>query len=220
MFKIESLPFLRCAVDGLLNARSVVWMSSLEHELHCRLIGAVAFKDAKRFLRPVEFSAGNIPTEAARVAQPLRFRQIGLAALQLGSPFRHLCLEFVAGSAKLLLALAYHLLGACRPKCRCGMIRGHRKQQLVNLGWKVGAITRRRNQTALGSDADGDDDAAAALRVPANVANDFAARQAAVDGEMILQPFRKCWPCASPRDFYRGAPVGIAQTHKSEVEVQ
>src|SRR5580704_1100845 len=214
MFKIESLPFLRCAVDGLLNARSVVWMSSLEHELHCRLIGAVAFKDANRFLRPVEFAARNIPTEAARVAQPLRFRQIGLAALQLGSPFRHLCLEFVAGSAKLLLALAYRFLDACRTKCRCRMIRGYREQQLVNLGRKVGAITRRRNQTALGSDADRDDDAAAALRATANVANDFPARQAAVDGEMILKPFRKCGPFAPPRDFDRGTAAGIAQTHK------
>src|ERR1700730_9561315 len=220
MFKIEILPFLRRVVDRLLNARSVVWMSSSEHELHCRLIGSVAVKDLKGLLRPVEFPAGTIPTEAARVAQPLRLHQVGLAALQLGGPLRHLHLEFVAGFTKLLRALAYRFLDACRPKCRCRMIRGHRKQQLVNLGWKVGAITRRRNQTALGSDADGDDDAAAALRAIANVANDFPARQAAVDGEMILQPFRKCWPCGSPRDFYRGTAVGIAQTHKSKVEVQ
>ena len=91
---------------------------------------------------------------------------------------------------------------------------------LVNFGRKVGAITRRRNQTALGSDADGDDNAAAALRATSNVANDFPARQVAVDGEMMLQPFRKCLPCGSPRDFDRGTPVGITQTHKSEVEVQ
>src|SRR6267378_3443759 len=161
MFKIEILPFLRCAVECLLNAGSVVWMSSVDHELHCRLIGSVAVKDTKGFLRPVEFSAGNIPTETARVAQPLRFSQIGFAALQFG------------------------------------------------------AITRRRNQTALGSDADGDDNAAAALRATSNVANDFPARQVAVDGEMMLQPFRKCLPCGSPRDFDRGTPVGITQTHKS-----
>src|SRR5260370_18672518 len=107
-------------------------MSSLEHELHSRLIGSVAFKDAKGFLRPVEFPAGNIPTETARMAQPLRFSQIGFAALQLGGPFGHLCLEFVAGFTKLLLALAYRCLGVALivehagcPTCRCGMIPGH-----------------------------------------------------------------------------------------------
>src|SRR6266478_2583102 len=227
MFKIEILPFLRCAVECLLNAGSVVWMSSVDHELHCRLIGSFAVKDTKGFLRPVEFSAGNISTETARVAQPLRFSQIGFAALQFGGPFRHLRLEFVAGFTKLLLTLPYRFLGAavivdeaCCPKCCCGMIRGHGEQQLVNFGGKVGAITRRRNQTAFGSDADGDDYTAAALRATGDVANDFPVRQAAVDGEMTLQPFRECLPCASPRDFDRCAPVGITQTHKSEVEVQ
>src|SRR5260370_13913621 len=106
MFKIEILSFLHCAVDRLLNKSSIVWMSTLEHELHRRLIGRIAFKNAKGFLRPVEFPAGNIPTETARTAQPLRFSQIGFAALQLGGPFRHLRLEFVAGFTKLLLALA------------------------------------------------------------------------------------------------------------------
>src|SRR5216683_6435073 len=161
MFKIEILPFLRCAVDCLLNECSVVRMSFLQYELHCWLIGSVAFKNTESLLRPVEFPAGNIPTETARMAQPLRFSQIGFAALQLGGPFRHLCLEFVAGFTKLLLALAYCFLGAavimdeaCRPKCCCGMIRRHGKQQLVNFGGKVGAITRRSDQTALGSDAD------------------------------------------------------------------
>src|SRR6266700_2876688 len=168
MFKIQILPFLRRTVDCLLNARSVVWMSSLEYELHCRLIGSVAFKNAKGFLRPVEFPAENIPTETARVAQPLRFSQIGFAALQLGGPFRHLRLEFVAGFTKLLFALAYRFLGApvivdeasCA-KCRCGMIRGDGEQQLVNFGGKVGVTTRCRNQTALRIDADRDDNAAA-----------------------------------------------------------
>src|SRR5438128_5647298 len=155
MFKIQILPFLRRTVDCLLNARSVVWMSSLEYELHCRLIGSVAFKNAKGFLRPVEFPAENIPTETARVAQPLRFSQICFAALQLGGPFRHLRLEFVAGFTKLLLALAYRFLGAALivedagcPKCCCGMIRSHGEQQLVDLGRKVGVITCRRNQAA------------------------------------------------------------------------
>ena len=97
---------------------------------------------------------------------------------------------------------------------------GDGEQQLVDFGRKVGAITGRGNHTALGIDADGNDDAAAALRAAANLADDFPTRQPGVDGEIFLQPFRKCLPCASPRDFDRGAPVGIAQTHKSEVEVQ
>src|SRR6202048_2655610 len=156
MFRIEILPFLHCAVDSLLNPGSVVRMSSLEDELHRRFVGSVAFKDAKSFLRPVEFPPGDIPTETAGVAQPLRFRQIGFAALQLGGPFRHLRLEFVAGSTKLLLAHAYRFLGAAVivdeascPKCCCPMIRGHGEQQLVNFGRKVGVITCRSNQTAL-----------------------------------------------------------------------
>src|SRR6266446_6418196 len=220
MFKIEILPFLRCAVECLLNAGSVVWMSSVDHELHCRLIGSVAVKDTKGFLRPVEFSARNIPTETARVAQPLRFSQKGFTALQFGGPFRHLRLEFVAGFTKLLLALAYRFLGACRTKCGSSMIGGHGEQHLVNFSRKVGAITRRRNQTPLGIDANGDDNTAALLRATANVANDFAVRQAAVDSEMVPQPFRECWPGASPCNFDRGAHARITQTHKGEVEVQ
>ena len=106
MFKIETRPFLSCTVNCLLNMGSVVRMSSLEHELYCRLIGRGAFKDAKGFFRPVEFPARDIPAETARVAQPLRFGQIGFAALQFGGPFRHLRFKFVAGFAKLSLALA------------------------------------------------------------------------------------------------------------------
>ena len=54
MFKIEIFPFLRRTVDELLNMSSVVRMRSLEDELHCGLIGSVAFKDAKSFLRPID----------------------------------------------------------------------------------------------------------------------------------------------------------------------
>ena len=88
------------------------------------MIGPVAFKNAEGFLRPEEFPARNIPTETAGVAQPLRFSQIGFAALQFGGPLHHLGLEFVTGFAKLLLALAYRFLDACRTECRGGMIGG------------------------------------------------------------------------------------------------
>src|SRR6266566_1320907 len=220
MFKVERLPFLHRAVDDLLDAGSVVRMSSLEYERQCRLIGSIAFKDAKGFLRPVKLSARNVPTEAARMAQPLRFGQIGLAALQLGGPLRHLRLELIVGFAKLLLALADRFLDARRTKCGCRVIRGYGEQQLVDFGGKIGVITRRSNQTPLGSNADGNDNTAALPCAAANVANDFAARQTAINGEMTPQPFRECLPCASPRDFNRGTPARITQPHKSKVEVQ
>src|SRR6266478_791460 len=115
MLEIEIPPFPRRVLDRLLNARSVFRVSSFEHELRCRLNGSIAFKDAEGFLRPEEFPARNIPTETARVAQPLCFSQIGLAALQFGGPLHHLGLKFVTGFAQLLLALADPFLDACRP---------------------------------------------------------------------------------------------------------
>src|SRR5258708_37981789 len=124
------------------------------------------------------------------------------------------------GFAKLLLALAYSFLNACRTKCRCGLIRGYGEQQLVHFVGKVGVITRCCNQPPLCSDADRDHNTAALLRAVADVADDFAMRQAAVGSEMALQPFRECLPCASPPDFDRSAPGRITQTHKREVEVQ
>ena len=194
-------------------------MRSFEHELHCWLVG-LAFKDAKGFRRPVEFPIRHIPAEATRVAQPLRLCQIGLAALQLSGPFRHLNFEFVAGFAKLSLALPNCFIRAGGTKRRCGMICRYGEQQLINFAGKGGVIARRRNQASLGTNADRNDNTAALLRAGANVADDLAARQAAVDGEMRLQPFRECSPCAPPSDFHRRTPARITQTHKGEVEVQ
>jgi hypothetical protein len=57
--------------------------------------------------------------------------------------------------------------------CCCGVICRHRQQQLIDLVGKVGATARGSNQTALRMDADGNDNAAAWLRAPANVGNDF-----------------------------------------------
>src|SRR5690349_3596895 len=100
------------------------------------------------------------------------------------------------------------------------MICRHGEQELVDFAGKIRAIARRRNHAALGIEADRNDNAAASLCAIADVTNDFPARQAAVDGEILLQPFRKCVPCASSRAFDRGTPVWIPQTYKSEVEVQ
>ena len=109
---------------------------------------------------------------------------------------------------------------ACHPKCCCGVISRHREQQLVDFARKVRAITRSCNQASFGVDANRDDDAATSLRVTTEVANGFPARQATVVGKLLLQPFRKCRPSASSCDFNCGAPVGIAQPHKCEVETQ
>ena len=105
-------------------------------------------------------------------------------------------------------------------KCGRGVIRRHGKQQLVDLGGKVGAIAHRSDQTALGIDPDGNDNTAARPRAAANVGNDFLTRKLADGGEVAFEPFRKCLPCVPPRDFDCGAPVGVAQTHKSEIQVQ
>ena len=107
---------------------------------------------------------------------------------------------------------------AGHPKCRRGVISRHGEQQLVDFARKVGTIARRRDQTAFGIDADGNDNAATFLRAIADVANDLPARQAAALGEVVLQPFRKSRPCAALRDLDRGLRAGIAQAHKGEVK--
>ena len=140
--------------------------------------------------------------------------------MQRSGPFRHLNLEFVAGFAKLSLALPNCFIRAGRTKRRCGVICRYGEQQLVNFAGKGGVIARRRNQASLGSNADRNDNTAALLRAGTNVADDFTVRYVAIDGEMRLQPFRECLPRASPRDFDRRTPAWITQTHKGEVEVQ
>ncbi len=76
-------------------------------------------------------------------------------------------------------------------KCCCGVICRHGQQQLVDLVGEVGATARGSNQTAPGTDTDGNDNAAARLRAPANVGNDFPIRNPADDSEVTLEPFRK-----------------------------
>ena len=73
MSNVKIPPFLRYAIDCLLNAGFVKRMGPFKHETYGRLNGPVAFENAKGFLRPVKFPAGNIPAKTARVAQPLRF---------------------------------------------------------------------------------------------------------------------------------------------------
>src|SRR5580700_2308851 len=94
MFKIKSLPVPRYLVERFLEEDSVLRMCSPQYDFHCRFVGWIVFENAKRFLRPEDLSAGNIPSETARMANSLRFRQISFAALQ--GLFRALTLEYFA----------------------------------------------------------------------------------------------------------------------------
>src|SRR6266436_320743 len=86
MLGVTSLPF-GCASHGLLYVRNVVGMNSIEEHLDCGLDLWIAPIDAVSFLRPGKFSLGKITAKAARVTEPLRFRQISFPPPQLLSQF-------------------------------------------------------------------------------------------------------------------------------------
>src|ERR1700681_4181999 len=84
MLKIKISPFPGRPVESLLHEIPVVGMKSLQYQLQCRLGRWIVFKDLVGFLRPVDFSAQNIPAEASGRADALPFGQESFAALQLG----------------------------------------------------------------------------------------------------------------------------------------
>src|SRR5882762_1278995 len=88
MLQIEILPLASRAVDCLLMESSVFRMRLLNYSREVRWIRPVKFKDPKGLRRPVDLLGYGVPAETARVAQGLRFSQIGLAAPQglFGSP--------------------------------------------------------------------------------------------------------------------------------------
>src|SRR6267154_3429497 len=86
MLGVTSLPF-GCASHGLLYVRNVVGMNSIEEHLDCGLDLWIAPIDAVSFLRPGKFSLGKITAKAARVTEPLPFRQIRFPPPQLLSQF-------------------------------------------------------------------------------------------------------------------------------------
>ena len=49
MFKIKSFPLLRNPINQLADKRSVIRVSSLEHEFYSGLNGAIVFKDSVSF---------------------------------------------------------------------------------------------------------------------------------------------------------------------------
>ena len=100
MFYIKILSVLRYAIDCLLNADSVFRMGSFQNQLNTRLGFTPVFKNTKCFFRPVDLTSGNIPAEAAGLAELLRFCQVGFVAPQFFRPFHDLDLEQVTGLAQ------------------------------------------------------------------------------------------------------------------------
>src|SRR6267154_1631832 len=82
MLQIKVLFLVSCAIECLFKESSVFRMRLLNDSREFRRIRRVKFKDPEGLRRPVDRSAGGVPTETARVAHGLRFSQVGLAAPQ------------------------------------------------------------------------------------------------------------------------------------------
>src|SRR6266851_3093346 len=83
MFKIKFRLLAQNAFDELLHHRSVIGMNPLANQLQLGLNRPVIIKDFVSFLRPIDFSAANVPPETAGVTYALPLSQEILAALQV-----------------------------------------------------------------------------------------------------------------------------------------
>src|ERR1700684_519602 len=72
----------RCALKDLFQTHPVVLMTTVDSHLDGGLGHSFVFKNSICLGGPVDFPAQDVPAETARVAQPLRFHEIGLAAAQ------------------------------------------------------------------------------------------------------------------------------------------
>src|ERR1700720_4782199 len=97
-------------------------------------------------------------------------------------------------SSQRFLRAAQLLDKECVLKCCGGVIRSYGKQLLIDLVREIGAIGRRRNETAFAVDTDRNHDTAAGSFAPANVSHDFFPRNLTELSEVLLQPFRKRLP--------------------------
>src|SRR4029453_1798893 len=77
----REISFLMQGLLGLyIHSLAIIWMDPLQHSFPVReALQRIKSPDSVTFLRPIN-SRGRIEGQGARVAQPLRFRQIGLAA--------------------------------------------------------------------------------------------------------------------------------------------
>src|SRR6478609_895306 len=82
MLEIEIRGFAGNAIDPPLHVGSILRMGSLYHQIDGNLGCRFAFKNPECFPGPINLSTGNIPAEAACVAQSLRFGQISLTPAQ------------------------------------------------------------------------------------------------------------------------------------------
>src|SRR5260370_7381493 len=76
--------FIDCRVRCLLPLGSILWMSALKECIESRMSTVlVETQHAVAFLGPVpDLAGGGVPCPTARMAEPLRFRQVCLALLQ------------------------------------------------------------------------------------------------------------------------------------------
>src|SRR6266446_194786 len=109
---------------------------------------------------------------------------------------------------------------ACVLKCCCGIIRSHGKQLLIDLVGKIGAITRSSNETAFAVDTNRNHDTAAGFLDPVDIGHNFLPRNLTEHSEVLLQPFLKCLPRIPPRHLDHLTPCGIAQSDKSEIQLE
>ena len=72
----------RRALKDLFQTHPVVLMTTVDRRLDGGLGHSFVFKNSICLVGPVDFPTQDVPAETARVAQPLRFHQIGLAAAQ------------------------------------------------------------------------------------------------------------------------------------------
>jgi len=84
VFVIEVFPVARRALEYLLHQGHVLRMNSLQSEVERRFHRPVALENSKHFLRPGDFSGGQVPGEAAGAAQCLGVPQVGFAAPKSG----------------------------------------------------------------------------------------------------------------------------------------
>ncbi len=100
MLKIKTLTVTRRPVDLLLHRVAVLRMNSREDKFHRRIHIRIALKDSEGLVRPEYLPAGNLPSQAAGVAESLGFGQVGFAPSELLG--QELVLSDVYGAADAL----------------------------------------------------------------------------------------------------------------------
>ncbi len=84
IFVIEVISVDGSTVNGPLHGGAVFRMGALDNKFQGRFCRSVNLKNTVGFVRPDDFSVGNIPSEAPGAAQSLRFGQIHFALQQRG----------------------------------------------------------------------------------------------------------------------------------------